>query len=344
MHAACDMDATRLTLRDVPGLQVGHWTDEEGATGCTVVLATGGAVGGVDVRGSAPGTRETDVLRPTALVERIHAVCLAGGSAFGLAAADGVMRWLDERGVGVDTIARRVPIVPAAVIFDCFLGTSTAYPDAAAGYAACDAAQVDSSGLEGCVGAGCGATVGKLAGPDRATKSGVGSAARRLPDGTLVGALAVTNSVGSVVGGDGRILAGARDGEGGFIEAEELLAAAPAGELGRFGENTTLAVIGTDAPLDRAGCRKLAELGHDALAIAIRPVHTVFDGDTVFALSTGHGEPRTGTDFMALGVAAVSALVEAIERSVLTAEPRGGLPASSEVLGAGTAVRRRAPK
>ncbi|HEX2222286.1 MAG TPA: P1 family peptidase [Candidatus Limnocylindria bacterium] len=321
------MAATGLTLRDVPGLRVGHWTDATAATGCTVVVATGGAVGGVDVRGSAPGTRETDVLRPTALVERIHAVCLAGGSAFGLAAADGVMRWLDERGVGVDTVARRVPIVPAAVIFDCFLGVPDAYPDAAAGYAACDAADDVATPLEGSVGAGTGATVGKLAGPARATKSGVGSAARMLGDGTVVGALAVTNAVGNVVGRDGRILAGARDEDGGFIGADELLGTVSVGELTRFGTNTTLAVVGTDAPLDRSACRKLAELGHDALAIAIRPVHTAYDGDAVFVMSTGDGAPVEPQRLMALGAATVSVLVEAIERSVLTAESRGGVPA-----------------
>lgn len=319
-------------LHDVPGLRVGHATDEERITGCTVILATDGAVGGVDVRGSAPGTRETDLLRPTALVERIHAVCLAGGSAFGLAAADGVMRWLDERGIGVSTGARPVPIVPAAVIFDCFLGEPAAYPDADLGYAACDDA-VRNAPREGSIGAGTGATVGKLAGPERAMKSGIGTAATRLGDYT-VAALAVTNAIGNVIGGDGRILAGVRDdsGErGGYVRAEDILANAvtPDG-VGRFGQNTTLAVLGTDAPLDRAGCRKLAELGHDALAIAIRPVHTMLDGDTVFALSTGRERPLDGLDLVWLGSTAVSILVEAIERSVMTAQGRGGIPGSAD--------------
>src|SRR5688500_18378647 len=206
-------------LHDVPGLRVGHATDAERITGASVVLAVDGAVGGVDVRGSAPGTRETDLLRPTALVEHVHAICLAGGSAFGLAAADGVMRWLDERGIGVSTGSRAVPIVPAAVIFDCFLGEPTAYPDAGLGYAACaDADAGTASGeWEGSIGAGTGATVGKLAGPDRATKSGVGTAAKVI-DGFRVGALAVTNAVGNVIGRDGRILAGVRDGKGGYEE------------------------------------------------------------------------------------------------------------------------------
>jgi L-aminopeptidase/D-esterase-like protein len=314
-------------LHDVPGLRVGHATDAERITGCSVVLALDGAVGGVDVRGSAPGTRETDLLRPTALVEHVHAICLAGGSAFGLAAADGVMRWLDERGIGVSTGARAVPIVPAAVIFDCFLGEPTAYPDATLGYAACADADAGMVGgeWEGSIGAGTGATVGKLGGPERATKSGVGTAATRV-DGHTIGALAVTNAVGNVVGRDGRILAGMRDGKGGYEEADRILRQPQSTEpIASFGGNTTLAVIGTDAPFDRAGCRKLAELGHDALAIAIRPVHTMFDGDAVFALSTGRGSPLGGLEAVRIGAAAVDVLVEAIERSVLTATGRGGI-------------------
>lgn len=313
-------------LTDVPGLRVGHATDADGLTGCTVVLALDGAVAGVDVRGSAPGTRETDLLRPTALVERIHALCFAGGSAFGLAAADGVMGWLAERDIGVETGARRVPIVPAAVLFDCFLGDHYAAPDAAMGRAAAQAATAGPV-EEGSIGAGTGATVGKLAGQAAAMKGGVGTASRVLRDGSVIAALAVTNAIGNVVARDGAILAGARDPNGGFIAADELLGAGrPDDSLGRFGTNTTLAVIATSAPLDRAGCRKLAELGQDGLAIAIRPVHSMLDGDTVFALSTGAGTPLSGQDLLALGAAATSVIVEAIERSVLTARGRGGIP------------------
>ncbi len=341
------------SLRDVPGLRVGHATDRERATGCTVVLATDGAVAGVDVRGSAPGTRETDLLRPTALVERIHAVLLTGGSAFGLAAADGVMRWLDQRGIGLDTGVRKVPLVPAAVLFDLGVGEG-AYPGPSEGYAACDAAASEDGSIEGSVGAGTGATVGKLAGPQLATKSGVGTAARLLPGGVVVGALAATNAVGNVVADDGSILGGVRSpGGSGFLGAAEAIglaagamaeAAARAGTSAgpspqsaeaapsdtrhaAPGTNTTLAVIGTNASLDRAGCRKLAELGHDALAIAIRPVHTMLDGDTVFALATGTGQPLGPVEFTALGVAAVEALVEAIQRSVLEAESLAGVRA-----------------
>jgi len=291
---------TRLTLRDVAGLRIGHWTDATGLTGCTVVLAPdGGAVAGVDVRGSAPGTRETDLLRPTALVERIHAICLAGGSAFGLAAADGVMRRLAERGIGFATGVRPVPIVPSAILFDLGVGDPLAAPDADAGYAATLAAEGNVGPLEGRIGAGTGATVAKMAGPDNAKPGGVGSAARRLPDGSTVGALVVNNALGDIHARDGTPL----------VRATGMPQPPATG-------NTTLVVIGTDANLDRAQCRKLAELGHDALAIGIRPAHTLFDGDVVFTMSTGDGSPLAPEVFTALGVAAVDAVGEAIERSV----------------------------
>ncbi len=316
-----DAVTDQLTLRDVPGLLVGHWTDAEAMTGCSVVLAPGGAVAGVDVRGSAPGTRETDLLRPTALVERINAVMLCGGSAFGLAAADGAMRWLAERGHGFQTGIRPVPIVPAAVIFDLGVGSADAFPDAAAGYAACEAAERGEGPMEGAIGAGTGATVGKLLGQASASPGGVGSAGMRLPDGTLVAAMVVTNASGNVVARDGSILAGVRDGQGGYVDAASLLLAAPpsgGGEGAAPGANTTLAVIATDAALDRAQCRKLAELGHDALALAISPVHTMFDGDTVFAVSTATTGGSASTEQqLRVGVAAVEVLRRAIERSVL---------------------------
>ena len=230
-----------LTLRDVPGLRVGHWTDATGLTGCTVVLAPdAGAVAGVDVRGSAPGTRETDLLRPTALVERIHAICLAGGSAFGLAAADGVMRRLAERGIGFATGVRPVPIVPAAILFDLGVGDPLAAPDADAGYAATIAAEGNDGPLEGRIGAGTGATVAKMAGPQDAKPGGIGCAGLRLADGSTVGALVVNNALGDIH---------ARDGT-------PLLRATSAPRPPAAG-NTTLVVVGTDANLDRAQCRKL---------------------------------------------------------------------------------------
>ena len=292
----------RLTIRDVPGLRVGHWTDAEARTGCTVVLAPdAGMVAGVDVRGSAPGTRETDLLRPTALVERINAICLAGGSAFGLAAADGVMRRLAERGIGFETgVVRPVPIVPAAILFDLGVGNPDAHPTADAGYAATLAAEANDGALEGPVGAGTGATVAKLGGPSGARPGGVGSAARRLPDGHVVGALVVNNAMGDVHARDGRLIAG---------RAGDRPPAPPA-------VNTTLVVVATDAPLDRAQCRRLAELGHDALARGIRPTHTMFDGDVVFSASSADGSPSDPGAFLGIGLAADDAIGESIERSV----------------------------
>ena len=306
----------QLTLRDVRGLQVGHVTDAEAVTGCTVVVAADGALAGVDVRGAAPGTRETDLLRLGSLVERVHAVCLAGGSAFGLAAADGVMRWLAERDVGFVTEGGPVPIVPAAILFDLGIGDATVRPTADDGYAVCEAAAVGTGPLEGSVGAGTGATVAKLAGPTAIRKGGVGMAARRVGDGNLLAAMVVCNALGNVVDRDGRIIAGSRH-----------LPAPP--EAPRHLEHTTLAVIGTDLDLDRSQCMRLAQLGHDGLARSIVPVHTMFDGDTVFALSTGSGTAMDPGDFLSLGMLAVELVSEAIERSVLTATSLGGVPAVS---------------
>jgi L-aminopeptidase/D-esterase-like protein len=292
----------RLTIRDVAGIRVGHWTDAAARTGCTVVLAADdGAIAGVDVRGAAPGTRETDLLRPTALVERINAICLAGGSAFGLAAADGVVRRLAERGIGYATGVRPVPIVPAAILFDLAVGDPNIVPTADSGYAATLAAEMNEGQLEGAVGAGTGATVAKLGGVDGGRPGGVGSAARRLPDGIVVGALVVNNALGDVHGRDGRLLAGHEQG------------APTPPAVG----NTVLVVVATDAPLDRAQCRRLAEVGHDALARGIRPAHTMFDGDVVFALSSGDGSRSGPEALLRIGLAADDAIGEAIERSVL---------------------------
>ena len=297
------------------GVRVGHWTDATARTGCTVVLLPDeGAVASVDVRGSAPGTRETDLLRPGMLVERIHAICLCGGSAFGLAAADGVMRFLRERGTGFPTGALPVPIVPAAVVFDLANGAPT-WPGPDEGYAACaDAAHANGPVAEGRVGAGAGATVGKLLGPEHGCPGGVGAAAVSLPGGAVVGALAVVNALGDVYGHDGRVLAGARSPDGSFAEAVRVLLE---GGLGAAppplaGANSTIAVVATDAALDRAQCRKLAELAQDGFALAIRPAHTMFDGDTVFSVSAGQAK----ADMVSLGTAAVEAMWLAIERAV----------------------------
>jgi L-aminopeptidase/D-esterase-like protein len=304
MSAGLSHAEERLTLRDVPGIRVGHATDEAGMTGCTVVLAENGAVAGVDVRGSAPGTRETDLLRPGALVERIHAVCLAGGSAFGLAAADGVMRYLSERGIGFDSGVRPVPIVPAAILFDLGVGLPDAFPGAEDGHAACLAGEAGDGPLEGRVGAGTGATVGKLAGMEHASPGGIGSAGRRMPDGSVLAALVVNNAIGNVLARDGSLLAGIP------------LDAVRADELSP-GSNTVLVVLATDATLDRAQARKLAELAHDGLAQGISPPHTMLDGDVAFALSTARRPAPDGLPgLIALGAAVVEVVRFAVERSV----------------------------
>jgi L-aminopeptidase/D-esterase-like protein len=317
-------------LSDIAGLRVGHAHDAEALTGCTVVLAEGGAVGGVDVRGGGPGTRETDLLNPVAMVERVHAIVLCGGSAFGLAAAQGVVNYLYERGVGFDTGVARVPIVPAAVIFDLGLGRSDRWPDPSMGYAACLAARAPDD--EGSVGVGMGASAGKLLGVAAAVKTGVGVASEQLANGVTVAALVVTNAFGDLVGPDGAILAGTRDSNSGtFADSGRLLRSPEV--LGRLGmlapTNTTLAVVATDARLGKAEATKLAQMAHDGLARTIRPVHTPFDGDTVFALATGQRGPA---HLAVLGSVAADVLARAVWRSAALATAAGGLPAATALV------------
>ncbi len=300
-------------LTDVPGIRVGHWTDAAARTGCTVVLLPDeGAVASVDVRGAAPGTRETDLLRPEATVPRAHAIVLTGGSAFGLAAADGVTAHLESRSIGTPTPAGRVPIVPAAVLFDLAVGSSSVRPDADAGRSAVLEAERALPCAGGRVGAGTGATVGKLFGDP--VDAGLGTASARLPSGAVVGALVAVNAVGDVVGADGSILAGAA-APGTVVR----LLTAPPPEPPVAGSNTTLAVVATDAPLTKTQCHRLAQVAQDAFAQAIRPVHTAFDGDTVFAVSTGEGEPLDDAAFLVVQVAAVETLAQAIRAAASTA-------------------------
>lgn len=318
------------SLTDVPGIKVGHFTDGRRPTGCTVVLAEEGAVCGVDVRGGAPGTRETDLLNPVNTVTRVHAVVLAGGSAFGLDAASGVMRYLEERGIGFEVGKVRVPIVPAAILFDLHLGDASVRPDAAAGLAAARAATAGPVG-EGNVGAGAGATVGKLFSFARAMKSGLGSAAVRLPNAAVVGAVAAVNAVGDVVEPEtGRVVAGARTADGkGLLDATRALRE---GKLpGRLaaGENTTLAVVATSVALDKAEATKVAQMAQDGLARAIRPAHTPWDGDTIFALSTG--TLRFESPVVWVGALAAEVLSAAVLRAVRAARGLPGLPAASEM-------------
>jgi len=298
-------------------------------TGCTVVLCPSeGCVGGVDVRGSAPGTRETDLLRPGQLVERVHAVLLAGGSAFGLAAADGVMRFLEERSIGFPVGVTVVPIVPAAIIFDLTLGDFRVRPDAAMGYAACQAAS-NGPVAEGNVGAGTGASVGKILGPTQAMKAGVGTASLRLANGLIVGALMVVNALGDVVDPTtGQIIAGARLPQGGWADAAAMLLQPeqPAGDHPSV-VNTVIGVVATNARLDKAQVNKVAQMAHDGLARAVRPTHTIMDGDTIFALATGAVE----ADVNVVGHAAAEVVAAAILRSVQTACSAGGLPGLRDV-------------
>lgn len=318
-------------ITDVGGVQVGHFTDARRPTGCTVVLTEAGAVGGVDVRGAAPGTRETDLLDPGNLVEEVHAILLSGGSAFGLDAAGGVVRWLEEHGIGYPAGPARVPIVPAAILFDLGVGDPAIRPDAAAGYAACGAARADAP-AEGSVGAGAGATVGKLFGMARAMKGGIGTASARVGRVT-VGAIVAVNAVGDVVDpASGRVVAGARAADGrrgpGAVEAILRGDVPPALQAGMA---TTIGVVATDAQLTKAQARKLAGMAHDGLARTIEPSHTLWDGDTLFALATG----RSGLpgNMMALGVLAARVTASAVLRAVLAAKGIGG-PGLPDVPGA----------
>jgi L-aminopeptidase/D-esterase-like protein len=305
-------------ITDVEGIELGHFTDSRRPTGCSVVLARGGAVAGVDVRGTAPGTRETDLLAPANLVDRVHAVMLSGGSAFGLDAASGVMRWLEERGIGIQVGSVRVPIVPAAVLFDLLTGDGRIRPDAQAGYAACEAASSQPP-AEGCVGAGTGAVVGKIFGFDRAMKGGVGTASLCVA-GVTVGALVACNALGDVVDPvSGQVLAGARAASDSYVLSDtrrSLLAGVPPVPL-LAGTNTTIGVVATDAALTKAQATRLAQVSHDGLARTINPVHTESDGDAMFALATGRSAANPGMLVLATMAAEVTA--RATLRAVLAA-------------------------
>lgn len=320
------------SLCDVAGLKLGHYTDTRRPTGCTVVLCEQGAVAGVDVRGAAPGTRDTELLRPENTVQQVHAVLLTGGSAYGLAAADGVMHWLAERGHGFAVGPALVPIVPAAVLFDLWLGAPAGRrpnplpiaPDAAAGRAACDAATTTNQ-QRGSVGAGTGASVGKLLGVERAMKGGIGMASLRVGGATL-SALVAVNAVGDVLDPHtGALLAGPRDAQGRPTSTVQALLAGqgPGRELA--GSATTLGVIATDARLTKPQANKLAQIAHDGLARAIQPVHTVMDGDVMFALATGQLD--LDGDMTLLGAVAAEVVALAVVDAIRHAAGLPGLPA-----------------
>jgi L-aminopeptidase/D-esterase-like protein len=324
----------RPSLTDVAGLRVGHATNLEAITGCTVIVCDVPAVAAVEVRGAAPGTRETDSLHPGGLISHIHAVLLTGGSVFGLAAAGGVERFLEERAVGYKFRNVHIPIVPAAVLYDLTIGDAAVRPDAAMGYDACAAATGDPV-EEGSVGAGTGATVGKLLSREGWMKGGIGSWSIRLAGGPVVGAIVAVNALGDVIDDRGQVVAGARDARGRFIRtAEQLLSARPAPG---FGTNTTLVVVATDAALTKGQAYRLAVQGHAGVSRAILPSHTMHDGDTVFALSTGTGAAadtlRDG-ELMGVNEAAAQAVAESCRRAVLAATGLGGVPAIADLRGA----------
>ncbi|MEI7761809.1 MAG: P1 family peptidase [Comamonadaceae bacterium] len=305
------------SITDVAGLTVGHFTDTRRPTGCTVIITPEGSVAGVDVRGAAPGTRETDLLHPSNLVDRVHAIVLAGGSAWGLDAASGVMQWLEEQQIGLPVGFGLVPIVPAAVLFDLPVGNARIRPDAQAGYAACVAASHQRP-LEGNCGAGAGALVGKIFGLRRAMKGGIGSASMTV-NGITVGAIIACNALGDIINpATGLLLAGARTADGAaMVDSRAALVAGDSPKPVMAGTNTTIGVIATDAVLTKAQAHRLAMVAHDGLARSINPVHTLSDGDTLFALGTGKaGKPA---DMMLLSTLAAEVTAMAVVRAIMAA-------------------------
>ena len=325
-------------ITSVPGIRVGHAQDEEALTGCTVVLCENGAIGGVDQRGGAPGTRETDAMHPMHLVNEVHAVVLAGGSAFGLDAATGVVNYLEERGVGFDVRVARVPIVPAAILFDLGIGRSDVRPDAEMGYQACQNASADPP-AQGNIGAGTGATVGKIIGMAGAMKSGIGTASLEIGSGVIVGAIAAVNVFGDVIDpATGQIVAGARVVQKGPVKIgkgpyfadtmcvmESLIGRTILGFMSR--ENTAIGVVATNAKLNKEQINKVAQMAQDGLARTVRPAHTMLDGDTIFALATGEKK----ADVNIVGAFAAEVFAEAVLRGVRTATTAAGLPCAAEV-------------
>ncbi len=322
------MMKTNDTLTAVPGIKVGHYTDLNAITGCTVVRCPPKTVGAVDVRGGAPGTRETDLLQAHNLVSEVTAISLSGGSAFGLATADGVMRWHVERGLGYESRSGIVvPIVPAAILFDLTIGDPQVRPDADAGYQACEASTAEPVSM-GSVGAGTGARIAAILGNERASKGGIGSSAIELSNGMIVAALIAVNAVGNVIDKNGRIIAGLRAGDGqSFVSVLEtmsdLMNSAPALSAN---ESTVIGVVATNAKLSKAETTKVAQMAHDGVARAVNPAHTMYDGDTIFALATG----EVAADPTVVGAFAAEAVADAIRRAVRSATSLGGVRALAE--------------
>jgi L-aminopeptidase/D-esterase-like protein len=326
------------SITDVPGILVGQEQDIDALTGCTVILCKDGAVGGIDQRGGAPGTRETDLLRPVHLVEKVNAVLLAGGSAFGLDAATGVVKFLEEQGAGFNSGVVRVPIVPAAVLFDLDIGRPDVRPNAEMAYKACLNASRQAP-LQGNFGAGCGATVGKMLGIGQAVKSGIGTASMEIGSGIIVGAIVAMNAFGDVIDPDnGRIIAGARTISKGPVKigSEEIFADTlkiMRSIIGRaaFGfishHNTVIGTIATNAGLNKEEINKVAQMAHDGLARTVKPAHTMFDGDTIFALSTGNKK----ADVNIVGTFAAEVFSAAVLNAIKYAKSAGGIPSMNEL-------------
>ena len=322
---AAQTAASNSTLTAVPGIKVGHFTLTERPTGCTVILTEAGATAGVDVRGSAPATRETDLLSPVDIVQQIHAIVLSGGSAFGLDSATGVMKYLEEKGIGFPFGGAHVPTVPGASLSDLPVGDPKIRPTADCGYQAARAA-TDAAVIEGSVGAGAGATIGKMGGLNRAMKAGIGSAAIRMPDGLIVAALVAVNAAGDVIDpSTGKIVAGMRTEDGkGLADARILLRSGGPRRTGGAGENTTLGIIATNATLTKTQATRVAQMAHDGFARAINPSHTPNDGDVIFALATG----ATGAgDVGRIGELGAEMMADAIVRAARQATGVAGYPA-----------------
>lgn len=320
------MTTTNNTLTAVPGIRVGHVTNPEAITGCTAILCPPNTVGGVDVRGGAPGTRETALLDPLRNVQIVNAVMLSGGSAFGLATADGAMRYLEEHGIGYSTQSGHiVPIIPTAILFDLAVGRGDVRPDAAMGYAACANASAEPV-EQGSVGAGTGCRIGAMMGNELATKGGIGSASVDLGDGLIVAALCAVNAVGNVTDEQGQIIGGLRLAAGGFFSVLDALRHMPRPPASTA-ENTVIGVVATNARLTKVEANKVAQMAHDGLARAVHPAHTMYDGDTIFALATG----EVGADVNLVGAFAAEVTAAAIRNGVRAATSLGGVRSWSEV-------------
>jgi len=323
-------------ITDIPGIQVGHAQDMEALTGCTVILCPDGAVGGVDQRGGGVSARQVDALRPLHVVKKAHAIMLAGGSAFGLDSASGAMKYLEEQGIGLDVRVARVPIVPTAILFDLGIGRSEVRPGPDMGYQACLNASPDPP-MQGNIGAGTGATVGKILGPKQAMKAGIGTASMDIGGGVVVGAIVAVNAFGDVIDPrNGAVIAGARaadvgplhiGAEGFFADTLRVMKSLVGRTVLGFASrgNTVIGVVATNAQLNKEGANKVAQMAHDGLARTIRPAHTMVDGDTIFALATG----KKKADVNIVGAFGAEIFAQAVLNAVHAAEPVAGLPAAS---------------